>query len=93
VDVTCVQLSRRHGQKIQECTAAGETTSTHFSSGGVQVSAVLSRGGVVVATGIGVRSRHGTRLVLRPQHRIGAGRYLLALSRRGSQLLETVRIR
>jgi hypothetical protein len=54
--------------------------------------AVLSRGGIVYATGTATRTGNQTRLLLTPRRRVVKGRYTLTLTRRQRRQRETVTI-
>ena len=77
---------------MQKCTTRLTSSPVKFTTTGVATTAVLSRGGVVYATGTAARSGSQTRLLLIPRRRLVRGRYILTLTRRHQHQRETITI-
>jgi hypothetical protein len=93
--VSCKSVTTGTGKKkktVQKCTTRLTSSPVKFTITGVATSAVLSRGGVVYATGTATRSGSQTRLLLTPRRRLVKGRYTLTLTRRHKHQRETVTI-
>jgi hypothetical protein len=93
--VSCKSVTTGTGKKkktVQKCTTRLTSSPVKFTTTGVATAAVLSRGGVVYATGTATRSGNQTRLLLTPRRRLVKGRYTLTLARRHMHRRETVTI-
>jgi hypothetical protein len=93
--VVCKSVTTGTGKKkktVQKCTTRLTSSPVKFTTTGVATTAVLSRGGVVYATGTATRSGNQTRLLLTPRRRLVKGRYTLMLTRRHRHQRETVTI-
>jgi len=93
--VVCKSVTTGTGKKrktVQKCTTRLTSAPVKFTTTGVATTAVLSRGGVVYATGTATRSGNRTRLLLTPRRRLVEGRYTLTLTRRHEHQRETVTI-
>ncbi len=76
--VTKTVTVERHTKFVteQQCTTKLVSGTVKFTSTGTPVTAVLSRAGIVYATGIAVH----THLTLHPRRALRAGRYTLTLT-------------
>jgi hypothetical protein len=93
--VTCKSVTTGTGKKkktVQRCTTKLTSSPVKFTTTGAATSAVLSRGGVIYATGTATRSGNRTRLLLSPRRQVGRGHYTLTLTRHHKHQHETVTI-
>ncbi len=93
--VVCKSVTTGTGKKkktVQKCTTKLTSSPVKFTTSGAATSAVLSRGGVVYATGTATRSGNRMRLLLSPRGRVVKGRYTLTLTRGHSHQRETITI-
>ena len=81
--VTCKPLTSgklKRRAPLRQCTTKLTSSPVTFTSSGAKIVAVLSRGGVVYATGSMVRLKKGTKLLLTPRRSINSGSYTLTLT-------------
>ena len=92
--VTCKSVTTgkgKHKQTVQRCTTKLTSAPVTFTTT-ASVAAVLSRGGVVYATGSAERSGVNAKLLLTLRRPLGNGRYTLTLTRDGRRSRETIAI-
>jgi hypothetical protein len=93
--VTCKPVTKgngKHKKIVQKCSTKLTSSPVKFTTAGDRIAAVLSRGGVVYATGSAVRAGKQTKLLLSPLRTIGKGRYSLALTHGRNRQRETIMI-
>ena len=85
--VTCTPVTTgagRHRKTVQKCTSKLMSSPVTFTTA-ASIAVVLSRDGIVYATGSAGRSGSRTRLLLTPRRALSGGRYTLTLIRKGKR--------
>jgi Kelch motif/Collagen triple helix repeat (20 copies) len=91
--ITCQRVKKKgNGKIVQTCKTATGNSPIKFTTKGLKIAAVLSRGSVTYATGLAIGSGVTTQLLVSPRRTVGKGHYTLTLKRAGKQLRETVAI-
>jgi hypothetical protein len=91
--ITCQRVKKKSSGKItQTCKTSLSGSPIKFTTEGLKIAAVLSRGARTYATGFAIDSGGTTRLLISPRRGIGKGSYTLTLERGGRQQRETILI-
>lgn len=93
--ITCERVKKTDKGKskvIQTCKTTSGSSPIKFTTEGLKIAAVLSRGKTTYATGFEIGSGGTTRLVIIPHHGIGKGSYTLTLKRGGKEQHEAITI-
>jgi hypothetical protein len=93
--VTCTPLTTgkgKHKKTVQKCTSKLTSSPVKFTTAGTAMTADLSRGKVLYATGSAIDSGRQTRLLLSPRRSIAKGSYTLTLTHGRKRQSETITI-
>jgi hypothetical protein len=94
--VTCTLLTMgkgKHKKTVQKCTSKLTSSPVKFTTAGTAITAALSRGKILYATGSAIDSGKQTKLLLlRPRRTIAKGSYTLTLTRGRKRRSETITI-
>ncbi len=93
--VTCKAVTKgkvKHKKTIEKCTTTLTSSPVTITTAGASITAVLSQGKIVYATGSAIGSGKQTKLLLTPRHNIGRGTYTLTLISGRKRQHETITI-
>jgi len=91
--VTCKSITTAKGKKtVQKCKTKLTSSPVTITTAGASLTALLSRGTVVFATGSATRSGNQTKLLMTTRRHIGKGSYTLTLTRGRERQRETITI-
>jgi Collagen triple helix repeat (20 copies)/FG-GAP repeat len=82
----------KHKKTSEKCTITSRSSPVTITTAGASIDAVLSRGGVVYATGSATSSGKQTKLLLTPHQNVGGGIYTLTLTHGRRRQRETITI-
>jgi hypothetical protein len=82
----------KHGKTVEKCTTKLTSSPVSFTTTGMQDTVMLSRNGILYATGLAIRSGNRTRLLLSPRRHIGKGSYTLTFTHQRKHRHETIAI-
>ena len=90
--VTCT-TTKKNGKTVKSCTTKLVSGTVKFTATAASTHAMLSRHGVVYATGVARLTNGRARLRLSARRKLSAGRYRLTLGRGKSRRIEMVTLR